>query len=104
MDSYNKLITPLLVELVDTIPTGMWINKFSYSDQFPSKGNGETRNIVMEGAIQTGKDGRADIALGNKFKDDLLAKPLFKEICAQRGDVCGYLCHSRRRAQLWPLI
>lgn len=87
MDSYNKLITPLLVELVDTIPTGMWINKFSYSDQFPSKGNGETRNIVMEGAIQTGKDGRADIALGNKFKDDLLAKPLFKEICAQRGDI-----------------
>lgn len=87
MDSYDKVITPLLVELVDTFPKGMWVTKFSYSDQFPSKGNGETRNIVIEGAIQSGKDGRSDIALGNQFKDDLLAKPLFKEICANRGNI-----------------
>ena len=90
MDSYDKVITPLLVELVDTIPQGIWITKFSYSDQFPAKGSGETRSIVMEGAIETGKDGRADIALANRFKDDLLAKPLFQAICANKEEAVRF--------------
>ena len=44
----------------------------------------------MEGAIETGKDGRADIALANRFKDDLLAKPLFQAVCANKEEAVRF--------------
>ena len=79
-------MTPLLVELVDTIPQEMWITKFNYTDMFPSKGP-NSRNITIEGSIKTGKDGRADLALGNQFKDALVKLPNFKKICGENGTI-----------------
>ncbi len=76
----GNLITPLLVEIVDTIPREMWISKINYTDTFPTSSN-NSRSITMEGSIKTGKDGRADLALGNKFKDALVKLPTFQKIC-----------------------
>ena len=84
--SDTDAITPLLVEVVDTIPQEMWINKFNYTEPFPSKGPG-SRNISIEGAIKTGKDGRADLALGNQFKDALIKLPNFKKICGDSATI-----------------
>lgn len=80
LDSGGELITPLLVEVVDTIPQEIWISKFSYKDSFPSKGP-SSRSLMIEGSIKTGKDGRADLALGNQFKDALAKMPTFSKLC-----------------------
>lgn len=82
----NSNITPLLVEIVDTIPQEMWINKMTYKDSFPSKG-ADSKSIIIEGAIKTGKDGRADLALGNQFKDALVQMPNFKQICEKTATI-----------------
>ena len=76
----GELLTPLLVEVVDTIPQEMWINKFEFKDSFPSKGP-DSRTLTIEGSIKTGKDGRADLALGNQFKDALDKMPTFSKLC-----------------------
>ena len=86
MLQFDHVITPVIMEVVDTIPQEMWITKFSYTDPFPSKG-GEARNIVLEGAIKTGKDGRADLALGNQFRDKLVQQPNFKKICGEKANI-----------------
>ena len=86
MLQFDHVITPVIMEVVDTIPQEMWITKFSYTDPFPSKG-GEARSIVLEGAIKTGKDGRADLALGNQFRDKLVQQPNFKKICGEKANI-----------------
>ncbi|WP_428081404.1 hypothetical protein [Candidatus Avelusimicrobium alvi] len=86
MLKHDNFITPLLMEVVDNIPREMWITKFTYTDPFPSKGT-EARNITIEGAIKTGKDGRADLALGNQFKDALVQMPNFKKICGNSATI-----------------
>ncbi|WP_428052820.1 hypothetical protein, partial [Candidatus Avelusimicrobium stercoris] len=48
---------------------------------------GEARSIVLEGAIKTGKDGRADLALGNQFRDNLVQQPNFKKICGEKANI-----------------
>ena len=82
----ESTLTPILEEVVDTIPQEMWITKFSYTDSFPSKGP-STRSVTIEGAIKTGKDGRADLALGNQFKDALVQMPNFKKICGDAATI-----------------
>ena len=76
----------LLEEIVDTIPQEMWITKLNYTDSFPSKGP-SSRSITLEGAIKTGKDGRADLALGNQFKDALVKQPNFSKICGNTATI-----------------
>ena len=82
----DKPLTPLLVEMVETIPQEIWVNKLTYTDSFPSKGT-SSGNITIEGAIKTGKDGRADLALGNQFKDALVQMPNFKRICGNNATI-----------------
>ena len=86
MLKYNHLITPVLMDVVDTIPPEIWITKISYTDQFPGKG-GDARQLTIEGFIKSGKDGRADLALGNKFKDSLVQKPNLKPFCGTTGNI-----------------
>ena len=81
MIKYDHVVTPILAEVVDAIPQGVWITKFSYSDVFPGKGS-EERSVVLDGAIESGtRDGRDDLALGNRFKEELAKQPTFKRIC-----------------------
>ena len=82
----GELMTPLLVEVVDTIPQEIWINKLDYKDSFPSKG-ASSRSLTIEGAIKTGKDGRADLALGNQFKDALTKMPAFSKLCGTTATI-----------------
>lgn len=84
--SNDDNIVPLLEEIVDTIPQEMWITKLNYTDSFPSKGP-SSRSITLEGAIKTGKDGRADLALGNQFKDALVKQPNFSKICGNTATI-----------------
>lgn len=83
----NNPITPVLVEIVDTIPKGVWLTKIDYKSPFPSKGN-DGRALNLEGSIQSGsKDGRADLALGNEFKDALVQQPVIKSMCGNNADI-----------------
>ena len=76
-------IVPLLTEIVETIPPEVWLTKITYSEAFPGKGT-ESRSLIMDGAIKSGqKDGRADLALGNKFKDALIQRPVIRQICGK---------------------
>lgn len=74
-------ITPLLVEIVNTIPSQIWVTKISYTDVFPNKGT-ENRSLSMEGFIRSGtRDGREDMALGNQFRDALIRQPIIGRMC-----------------------
>lgn len=83
MSKYDRLITPVIMEVVDAIPQEMWITKWNYTDAFPGQDNKENRVITVEGSIKSGKDGRADMAIGNRFRDALAAQPNFKAICGK---------------------
>lgn len=86
-------MTPLLVEVVDSIPYEIWLTKISYENPFPPKNNADMRLFTLEGSIRSANngDGRADMALGNKFKDKLLAQPIIKSICGDQPDVIKFL-------------
>ena len=80
-------VTPLLVEIVDTLPAQMWINKLSYTDTFPTKGT-EGRSFTIEGFIRSGtKDGRDDLTLGNQFREALIKQPLVSRICGASATI-----------------
>lgn len=84
--NYKNVITPLLTEVVDVIPPEIWITSFSYNDPFLAKA-GENRSVRLEGSIKSGRDGRADMALGNKFRDALIEQPILHKICADKGTI-----------------
>ncbi len=86
MSNYKNVITPVLAEVVDAIPPEIWITSFSYNDPFPAKG-GEARSVHLEGSIKTGRDGRADMALGNKFREALIEQPILHKICGEKGTI-----------------
>ena len=81
LEKNNNFITPLLVEIVNSVPPGVWITKMTYSDAFPGSGT-EKRTLLLEGAIKSeSKDGREDMALGNSFRDALVSQPTIRKIC-----------------------
>ena len=82
----DQFITPLLMEIVDALPNEMWMTRFVFSDSFPSKGN-SSRSYTMEGAIKSGKDGQADLALGNEFREKMIGLPITKDICGDRATI-----------------
>lgn len=86
MSNYQNKITPLLMEVVDSIPPEIWLTSISYNDPFPAKG-GEARSLYLEGAIKTGRDGRADMALGNKFREALIEQPIIRKICGDKATI-----------------
>ena len=80
-------ITPLLVDLVNSIPSEVWITKLSYARPFPSSSNA-AGSITLEGYIKSStKDGRDDLALGNKFKDSFVRQPNTKKICGSSATI-----------------
>ena len=82
----NNVITPILAEIADAIPSEIWVTSMSYWSPFPNKGK-EARAVQLEGFIKTGREGRADMALGNKFREALIAQPTFSKICGQKGSI-----------------
>ena len=80
-------ITPILVDIVNAIPPEVWITKMSYSQPFPGSSGG-SGILNLEGYIKSStKDGRDDLALGNKFKDALIRQPAIKKICASTATI-----------------
>lgn len=86
MTRYDNTITPLIMEIVDTIPQQIWITKLEYGDPFPNKGS-EARSVKIEGSIKSGGDGQADLALGNQFRDALAAQPVIGKICGKAASI-----------------
>lgn len=80
-------MTPLLAEIVDSLPREMWITKISMADQFPPKGQNAQRALSIEGYIKSGKDGVADMALGRKFSEAVMELPGIKKLCAKDGAI-----------------
>ena len=83
---YNTYITPILAEIIDSVPENVWVSSIRYTDAFPPNGQ-ESRRISLEGKIKTDKGGPADLALGNKFKDAFVSMPTIKQICGQTGNI-----------------
>jgi len=83
---YDHVSTPVLADLVDAIPPEIWLTTITYSDAFPAK-NDSGRSVYLEGSIKTGRDGRADMALGNKFREALIEQPFIKQICGEKGTI-----------------
>lgn len=85
LEDIGHLATPLLEELFNIMPAEMWITKISYSDSMkPARGGEDSRSLQIEGLIKTdGKDGRADMAIGNHFKELAMQQANLKKICAK---------------------
>ncbi|MBO7191029.1 MAG: hypothetical protein J6V32_02880 [Elusimicrobiaceae bacterium] len=80
-------ITPVLVDLVNSIPPEVWITKLSYARPFPGSNNA-AGSITLEGYIKSAtKDGRDDLALGNKFKDSFIRQPNTKKMCGSAATI-----------------
>jgi hypothetical protein len=86
MIKYDKLVTPLFVEIMDSMPEDVWITKMQFHDDFPPTGQ-EKRRIEIEGRIKTGRGGQADLAVGNTFKDTFANMPNLSEICRTSADI-----------------
>lgn len=72
--------TPILEELVASIPDQVWITKLSYKEDFPPKQKGSGRSLSFEGYIKTGNSER-DLVVGNQFQDKLSQMPTIRSIC-----------------------
>ena len=83
----DHLITPLLVEMVDSMPREMWVTKMSYADPFPGN-KSDARSLTIEGYIRSGKkDGREDMAIGNQFREAFIKKPTANRICGASSNI-----------------
>ncbi len=78
-------ITPVFEELVDSIPDKVWVTSIKYNGDFPAQNN--NRSIVMDGRIKTDKGGKADLALGNSFRDAFAAMPTISQICGNTASI-----------------
>lgn len=78
-------VTPILVDLASVIPPEVWITRFSYQEQFPSK-RGEGRSLSLEGSIKTGSS-EGDLNIGRKFNDQLLKQPAIRALCGNSGGI-----------------
>lgn len=78
----NQLITPFLIDVVDTIPQQMWLNRLEYQNAFPPARREDKRIIQLEGEIQTGNADQ-DLEVGRKFRESILTKPSFRNLCGQ---------------------
>lgn len=75
-------MTPILVEIVDSLPRDIWLTRVSMADAFPPKA-GSVRQLSISGMIQTGRGGAEDMVLGRQFSEALLQKPGIQKICAK---------------------
>ena len=84
MFKYDNPMAPMLAEIADAIAPEIWLTNLSYNDPFPG---GAGRSLYLEGAIKTGRDGRADMALGNKFREALIEQKTIRKICGDKGTI-----------------
>ncbi|WP_428075837.1 hypothetical protein [Candidatus Avelusimicrobium luingense] len=104
MIKYDHVVTPILAEIADSVPQGVWLTKITYGDVFPGTGS-EERSLTLEGSIQAGtKDGRDDLALGNRFKDEFAKQPTIKRICGANpiirySEVAGTSSGEQKKAE-----
>ena len=74
-------VTPLLVDIVNSVPPQIWLTQIVYKDTFPSNGP-KDRTLTVQGFISTGnKDGQQDLEVGRAFRETLLKSPLINKIC-----------------------
>ncbi len=81
----QKYLTPILSDVVSSIPNAVWITKLTYKEEFPSK-KGDGRSLVIEGGIQTGNS-EQDLTVGKQFYDRLMQKSSIKDICGTQGEI-----------------
>lgn len=79
-------LTPLLVDVADSIPNAVWISKMSYKEDFPAKKGSPVRSLFIEGSIQSGNSDK-DLTLGNQFRDQLVKAASIKELCGNRAEI-----------------
>ena len=84
-------ITPMLVDIVDSVPKEVWLTQLSYQDSFPSNGD-KSRSWKIQGFVRTGKtDGKADLEIGQKFRETLAKSPLIRKICPEQKLAIRYI-------------
>ena len=76
--------TPILVDIVATIPDQVWITKLDYKETFPPKRSGG-RELSFDGFIQTG-DPQRDMEVGNAFYNSLIQTPSVKALCGEKDN------------------
>lgn len=81
----STYLTPLLSDLVSAMPEGVWVQKVSYKEEFPSKKD-SPRSFILEGGIQTGNSEK-DLARGKEFYDQLVAKPSIRTLCGSKAQI-----------------
>lgn len=75
----DTTLTPILVDIVNSVPEEVWLTHIAYKDTFPSS---KDRSITLQGMIRTGdKDGQADLGIGKQFRETLAKSPLINQIC-----------------------
>ncbi len=77
--------TPILVDIVASIPPQVWITKLSYKEEFPPK-RSNSRSLSFEGSIKTGNSEK-DLAIGKLFQEKLLSTPSIKSICGNNAEI-----------------
>ena len=88
MVKYDRMVTPLLVDIMNSVPDGVWFTNISFNDKYPPTDK-DVRTIAIRGNIKTGKGGQADLAVGNKFKETFANMPNLAPICRGAADI-GY--------------
>lgn len=81
----NAYITPVFEEIMDSMPDAVWMTSLKYRGDFPAQAN--NRSIVMEGRIKTGKGGKADLAVGDSFRDAFASMPTIRQICGNTAAI-----------------
>ncbi|MGB2579072.1 hypothetical protein AAIR98_000991 [Elusimicrobium simillimum] len=85
--NYDKLLnsytlTPTLLALGKIMPEGMWLTKFTYNEGYSVAAGFSVPTIEMEGYVNSPKgEWKADIDMGNKFREALSDDPMFAPFC-----------------------
>ena len=95
----SPLVTPILEAIGRSVSDNMWLSKIVYKAPFPAKRPGEG-SLVIEGSIQSDKDGSEDLVIGGKFKDSLTRQPALKRLCRNGDMVYPTIANSKGRSQM----
>ena len=85
----DAYVTPVLVDLLNSMPDKVWLTNISYQDGFPSAGP-KDRHISVAGRIRTDKGGQADLEVGTAFREALSKTKTFGQVCPGDKMVINY--------------
>ena len=80
VDSNTTFITPMLVDIANSVPNQVWLTRIAYSSDYPAKKLG-SGSLVIEGNIDSGKDGGEDMLLGSQLREKMMKQPSLRRIC-----------------------